>query len=229
MAQPSRRLTLLKKFERQVAPLERYQIDFLGLGEDTRLQIAHLEKILERKQKGSLDATPPSASHNLARYGAAVGDEEAFDGQKGDGAKRAENLSLDLEAREQERKGGGLHGGGGEEFGRAKARFQRAKSLRDSGSSSRWYHVFSRSRRRGDHAAPPSPSPPSPSKPPTARTAQTQPRRRLSKAHRAGKSGRANIPFTPALESNDTPYIHPDQRGNWGSVLHTRTEAMDRQ
>ena len=231
MTEPSRRLTLLKKFERQIAPLERYHVDLLGLCEDTRLEIAHLEKALKRKQKGSIDATPTIASREFARYGAAVGVQEAIDGEKGDRSKRAEKLSLDREAKEQERKGGSLHGGGGEEFRRAEARLRRARSLRESGSSSRWYHVFGRSRRRGDHATPPPPTP-SPSLPPqpsTARTAQTRPRRRLSKAHRIGKSGRVNIPSIPALESNDAPYLYPDQRGSGEYIPHTRLEALGRQ
>ncbi len=231
MTEPSRRLTLLKKFERQVAPLERYHIDYLGLCEDTRLEIANLEKTLKRKQKGSIDATPTIASHEFAWYEAAVGDEEAFGSEKGDGSKRAEKFSLEREAKEQEPKGGSLHGGGGEEFSRAKARSRRARSLQDSGSSSRWYHVFSRSRRRGDHPAPPppTPSPFSVSSPNQLRHAPLKSDQEDGYRKPTGPARvESEYPPTLALESNDAPYLHPDQRGSGEYVPHTRLEAMGR-
>ncbi|KAL9023327.1 MAG: hypothetical protein Q9180_008280 [Flavoplaca navasiana] len=78
MAQPSHRLTLLRKFEKQIAGLERHNIDFLGLCKDTREEIQYLERQrkIERKKESSGDGKQMS-SKGFAKYGAAVGDERA--------------------------------------------------------------------------------------------------------------------------------------------------------
>ncbi|KAL9036339.1 MAG: hypothetical protein Q9180_004355 [Flavoplaca navasiana] len=78
MAQPSHRLTPLRKFEKQIAGLERHNIDFLGLCKDTREEIQYLERQgkMERKKESNGDGKQTS-SKGFANYGAAVGDERA--------------------------------------------------------------------------------------------------------------------------------------------------------
>ncbi|KAL8789496.1 MAG: hypothetical protein Q9213_001109 [Squamulea squamosa] len=227
----SRRLSLLKKFERQVAPLQKHHVDFLGLGEDTRDEIAYLEK------KERVAAAPSSTSSGSAnretrtfgQYGAAVGDVTAFAEEKGHGLKRAERLH-DNDTSGEERRGSSV------DYARQQQQpitMQRPESLNEPKSSNRWFDLFSRRSRKADH------EPHDPATMPPLRLIRTvsprpsvsaealpadRPRRRLSKALRRNSSKASSS------KNNDTPCIRFQQNLNVESdldSLRTAIQTMD--
>ncbi|KAL8772435.1 MAG: hypothetical protein Q9209_002386 [Squamulea sp. 1 TL-2023] len=210
----SRRLTLLKKFERQVAPFEKHHVDFLGLGEDTRDEVAHLEK------KGFVAASSNTSSvnketHTFGQYGAAVGDEIAFAVEKGHGLERAERLH-DNGTSNQEQRGNSV------KHIRQQQRpktMQGVESLNEPKSSNRWFGLFNRRSRKMESKAhdPATMPPPRPIRTLSPRPSTSAedigapaPRRPLSKARR----GRRSTQSTVATESpsGDAPYVHQNNK-----------------
>ena len=152
MAQPSHRLNLLRTFEKQIAPLERHHVDFLGLCEDTRKEIRDLESkgMMDRKYTSSNNTN--LSDQGFTRYGAAVGDERAQGldpaGEKTqpshnpeEGGRKEQSADAEHPARTNfttnENEGRFRHE-------RAKRALKKAKSLKEPPTRSKWFGVFNR-------------------------------------------------------------------------------------
>lgn len=217
---PSHRLTLLRKFENQVAPLERYGVDILGLCEDTRAEILCLEKrgkvdrkkgngVGEREGERGTERVREREREGFAKFGAGVGDEKS------------------------------LGGGGGEAgYERSRKELRRTKTLHmpknNQSRSSKWYDFLGG--RRSQHTTTPSTRSTSPALGPI-RTLSPRPsvsasaegegegvpvgrtRRRLSKARRGGVGGAGQ-------GGVDAPQIDPNYNGDWESLPNPSSPSI---
>ncbi|KAL8875086.1 MAG: hypothetical protein Q9192_009104, partial [Flavoplaca navasiana] len=220
MAQPSRRLGLLREFEKQIAPLKRYNIDFLGLCEDTREEIQYLERQgkIERKIELHGDGKQMS-SKRFAKFGAAVGDERALESdieevEEESCGRRDDDDVLYIDAGEDGRKQGADTADlAGREFtteeendgrirhARAKRALRKAKSFKEPRAKNRWFSV-SNHRHHRTRTNSPSPSlqlermqtleprPSTSAKGSIENDKGKRPRRRLSKVQRSMGSKR---------------------------------------
>ena len=195
MAQPSHRLNLLRKFEKQIAPLERHHVDFLGLCEDTRREIRDLESkgMMDRKYTSSNNTN--LSDQGFTRYGAAVGDERAQGldpaGEKTqpshnpeEAGRREQSADAEHPARTNfttnENEGRFRHE-------RAKRALKKAKSLKEPPTRSKWFGVFNRRK-------PSSMKFPSPTPAPQLERMRTLEARPFTSAERAIKNDRGGRP-----------------------------------
>ncbi|KAI4260668.1 MAG: hypothetical protein L6R42_003958 [Xanthoria sp. 1 TBL-2021] len=229
---PSHRLTLLRKFEKQVAPLERYGVDFLGLCEDTRAEILHLErrgKVDRKKGKGvgeregnrGTEREEEREGEGFAKFRAGVGDSTAI--ERGAGAE---------ESRASQSFDGG--GGDGGSYEGARKQLRRAKTLyhpKDNQSrSSKWYGFLGRRSQHTTRSTSPALGPirtlsPRPvaraslSPSPTGMIPNDGPRRRLSKVHRTSKKGERG-------GGVEVPQIHPNYNGSGESLPNPSSHGI---
>ncbi|KAL8890060.1 MAG: hypothetical protein Q9215_002741 [Flavoplaca cf. flavocitrina] len=139
MAQPSHRLNLLRKFEKQIAPLERHHVDFLDLCEDTRGEIRDLESKGLRAQGLDAEKRRTAPSHNP---------EEA--GRKEQGADVEYPARTNSTTNENE---------GRFRHARAKRALRRAKSLKEPPERSKWFGIFNRRKSASMKVLSPAPAP----------------------------------------------------------------------
>ncbi len=192
MAQPSHRLTLLRKFEKQIAGLERHHVDFLGLCEDTREEIQYLERQgkIERKHELHGDGKH-GASKAFAKYGAAVGDQRAtlesdVDTEEESRGRRDDDDVVYINAGEDGREQGADtaylvrrefaatdENNGRFRHARAKRALRKAKSLKEPPTRSKWFGIFTR--RKPASIKSPSPAPAPQRKPDPMRTLEPRP------------------------------------------------------
>ncbi|KAL8804988.1 MAG: hypothetical protein Q9223_005474, partial [Gallowayella weberi] len=214
MSIPSRRLSLLKKFERQVAPLEKYHVDILGLCKDTREEIEYLERKkgitgpADDTHRSERDLSISSRSSSEQRTLANDSDHEP----RGRTLKRAEalhdheNMEEDEEPKE---KIVSENDGAAKNHHQPQAHLRRAKSHREPKNLS-WFGIFGKKmhRDRDDHPA--STAAPAllrnhslPPPKPTQENPGKRLRRRLSKKKQRPQ-------FEELDPSTDDPPIHPN-------------------
>ncbi|KAL8805339.1 MAG: hypothetical protein Q9182_002013 [Xanthomendoza sp. 2 TL-2023] len=242
MSVPSRRLSLLKKFERQVAPLEKYHVDILGLCQDTREEIEYLER--KKGITGPRDETHRrerelSVSSRSSSEQCTLANESDYE-PRSRMLKRAEALHDQVNVGADEKpKGKSVNedDGAAKDHRQAQAYLRRAKSQREPKNIS-WLGIFTKKMHRGREHHPasttafspsqrnisPSPSKSAPENP------EKRPRSRLSKKKPHPGSGKnehqstdppvhpntiwnANIPHNPLYDDDDDD----DDNGGPGS------------